>query len=460
MEPNGMTNKPLMRKRSFLWRELNYKPCAVLVGQTGAGKTTLSNKLCLTEHEAGSGRGSVTQNLFRNDVCHGFYPFYLIDTPGTDSKIDTLKHAILLREALSASPINTVFQVINYDTRFDRMVQVFMNQPTELFRKKIVVMISHMDQSENPEDEFREICETFDDYDPEIANFIFFSKSSPPGLIAILMYECMSFMTSEKLQISDEEFYLKFNLFQGFKGEMNRYLKNHQNEVKRILKEYNDLAAAVHRNETEDKDHVLHMAIIWFRKDLDSLLDNFREKHGGKMQEMENYSFYIKMQRQNLEYNDEFVKTIVPLMSYNLFDNTDPRNLIKACPHCNIIWFKTEGCDGETTCGKHNFSGTSVSDAFDYVFERVNGAIQYFKKPTKRGSNVTLRKTPLAASSSHYRGCGNRIVWKDLPKLKEEVILELYKVKTIDEVRKIISEADHIEARKEYERNIDKEFKE
>lgn len=451
-------NKPLIWKRRFSGCKLDYKPCAVLVGQTGAGKTTLSNKLCLTEHKAGSGRGSITQNLFRNDVCHGLYPFHLIDTPGTDSKIDTLKHAILLREALSASPINTVFNVMNYDTRYDRMVEVFMKQPTELFRKKIVIMISHMDHSKNPEDEFKEICRTFDDYNLEIANIIFFSKESSPGLIALLMYECMSLMTCDNLQISDEEFYLKFNLFQDFKGEMSRYLKKHRNEVKRILKEYNDLAVAVYQNETEDKDHVLHMAIVWFRKDLDALLDNFREEHGSKMEEMENYSFYIKMQRQNLEYNDDFVKRIVPLMSYNLFDNTDPRNLIKACPHCHIIWFKTEGCDGQTRCGEHNFSNTPVGDAFDYLIERVNGVLRYFKKPSKKACKKGLAKS--VASSSRYLGCGNSMVWKDLPKLKEEIILELYKVKTIDEVLKVISETNHTKAREEYIRSIDKEFKE
>lgn len=453
-------NKPLIKNKSFFVRKLNYKPCAILVGPTGTGKTTLSNKLCSTEHEAGSGKGSVTQNLYKNDACHGFDPFYLIDTPGTDSRIDTLKHAILLREALSASPINTVFVVIKYDTRFDRMVQAFMNQPTELFRNKIVVMISHMDQSENPEHAFKEICATFDDFGLEIANIIFFSNKNSVSLIAILMYECMSLMTCEKLQISDEEFHLKFNLFQGFKGQMNRHLKNHQNEVNIILKDYNDLVASIFQEEQniEDKDHMLHMAIVGFRNDLDTLLDTFRQKYADKMEEMENYSFYVTMQRQNLEYNDNFVKTIVPLMSYNLFDNTDPRNLIKECPHCHIIWFKTEGCDGATTCGEHGFSDTfTVKEysAFNFLLQRVNGALKFFKKPIIKSTYVT----PRTSSNDRYQGCGISIVWKDLPKLKDEIILELYKVKTIDEVRKIISETDYMKARQEYERSIDKEFK-
>lgn len=38
------------------------------------------------------------------------------------------------------------------------------------------------------------------------------------------------------------------------------------------------------------------------------------------------------------------------------------------------------------------------------------------------------------------------------------MILELYKVETIDELRKLISETD--KAREEYKRNIGKEFKE
>jgi len=107
--------KPLT-KQQLVPKTLKYKPCAILMGQTGAGKTTLSNKLCGTQHKSGAAKGSVTKELYRNDVSYGQYPFSLIDTPGTDSSTEPYKHAILLREGLTAKKINTIFLIIKYDT--------------------------------------------------------------------------------------------------------------------------------------------------------------------------------------------------------------------------------------------------------------------------------------------------------------------------------------------------------
>ena len=69
------------------------------------------------------------------------------------------------------------------------------------------------------------------------------------------------------------------------------------------------------------------------------------------------------MEKENVRICDEFVEKVVPLMSYNLFDNQDPRNLTKRCPYCCLIWFKTEGCDGVTTRGNNSFDNpVGVSD--------------------------------------------------------------------------------------------------
>ncbi|CAF3581825.1 unnamed protein product, partial [Rotaria sp. Silwood2] len=103
--------KPLI-KQQLSPKQLSYKPCVIVMGRTGTGKTTLTNALCGTKHAAGEGAGSITRNLYRNDVNCGEYTFSLIDTPGTDSSTETYKHAFLLREALTATKINTIFIVI------------------------------------------------------------------------------------------------------------------------------------------------------------------------------------------------------------------------------------------------------------------------------------------------------------------------------------------------------------
>jgi predicted GTPase len=164
----------------------------------------LVNGLCGTKHAAGEGRGSVTRNLFRNDVSWGEYAFSLIDTPGTDSSTETYKHAYLLKHALTATKINTIFIVIKYDGRFDKMIDNYfeVEQPVKNNANKIVVMVSYGDQSKNPEKSFKEICKLFEEECPNVVNLIFYSEGSSKPQIANLMYNCISNMKEERLDIN------------------------------------------------------------------------------------------------------------------------------------------------------------------------------------------------------------------------------------------------------------------
>ena len=64
----------------------------------------------------------------------------------------------------------------------------------------------------------------------------------------------------------------------------------------------------------------------------------------------------------------------------------------------------------------------------------------------------------IANSNSKKVGCGGPIVWSQLPKLEDELILELFKIKTIDEAKELIKADDFKEVRQNYESNINKEF--
>jgi small GTP-binding protein len=191
-------------KQQLIPQELSYKPCAVIMGKTGAGKTALANGLCGTERAANQGKTSITRNLFRSDVNCGDNTFSLIDTPGTDSLTEISKYAILLRDGLTDTEINTIFIVIKYDSRFDRMIDNYfeVEQPVKDNANKIVVMISYGDQSKDPENSYKEICELFEEECPNVVNLIFYSEGSSKPQIANLMYNCISNMTEERLNIN------------------------------------------------------------------------------------------------------------------------------------------------------------------------------------------------------------------------------------------------------------------
>lgn len=449
--------RPLF-KSSIQTKSLLYKPTAVIVGQTGAGKTTLANSLCRCNHDASAGEGSVTTRLFRNDVCFGMNSFSLIDTPGTDSLTDTYKHAFLLRKALTATAINTIFVVIKYDNRFEKMVETFYAQPVHLFANKIVVMISHLDVSENAEQDYERILKMFAKHCPDALNIIFYSGKSPCEEIANHMFRCISNMDADKMQISDEYFQLNFNTFEAT-FQMSRSFQAYQIKAKELgtrLKNYihNDPDGML--NATEDKDEVLHMMLVQFKNELDEMYDDFVKEHGGKMNDMNYYTLPIKLQAENVRRNDDFTKFVVSLMSYNLFDNQDPRNLIKRCPTCQLIWYKTEGCDGETTCGNRGFANSvPLKKLFKYAISFVNGKVKIIK-------NLIEKKPPTqatgATSNANYLGCGAKIVWKDLPKLDDDLIFSLYSVKTMDEAKEKIKSEGFRGGKKRYEGVIDTSF--
>lgn len=439
-------------------------PICVLMGNTGAGKTTLCNKLCGTNHKSQSQRGSCTTELFQNPVSCGSNPMVIIDTPGVDSQVDTYKHAILLKEALTGTPINSIFCVIKYDNRFDRTLQDYSKLllPVEKYSRKIVVMISHMDLSRNREIDEEEIRKVFND-EYNFSNLIFYSDNDEPSVIADRMHSYASKMRNESLEISDTEFNLNFNLYQ-MRAKINVQYHVFLVKTKQIQEDYTNLIKDAKSNElnVDEKDEFLHMCIVSFKNELESLTDEFIQKHGSDMQELDGYGFLIMMQKEKIKLCNEFTKHVSIMMSYSLLDSSDPRNLIKRCPHCKEIWFKVVGCDGETTCGNRPTDkrfDALITPWWRFTFTRIDRKIQWEKLKMdviSETASPSIHLKQARAQSGQAMGCGKPFLWKDQPALEEEKIKELFQVKTIEEVKETIRKTDYAQMRQQYANHIDK----
>ena len=173
------------------------------MGKQGVGKTTLVNILGGTERSSNERQETSSHTLYRSVINCGNYPFSLIDTCGTDSFTDLSEYAFLLRNGLTSTIMNTIFIVVRYDSRFDRMVDSYfeVEQLVKHNMDKIIVMISFGEQSKNPERSFTEICQLFEEECPNVSNLIFYSERSPNIQVANLMYNCISNMPAEELDI-------------------------------------------------------------------------------------------------------------------------------------------------------------------------------------------------------------------------------------------------------------------
>lgn len=163
------------------------------------------------------------------------------------------------------------------------------------------------------------------------------------------------------------------------------------------------------------------------------------------MFELNYYTFSIEMQKENIITNDQFVKLARAKMSYDLFDKEDPCNFFRYCPFCSELWFKTEGCDNETTCGAREFgvffefknAYKSFKPWFKWSVVWKKGKVSFIKpkviKPLEK------KEAYIATTKEKPCGCGNRIDWKTLKRASKEVVMELFNVKSIEEVRNFIN---------------------
>lgn len=102
------------------------RPCsdqkvnAVIYGPCGNGKTHTVNAICGTNYDTKETRESLTREInYNQSLIEKNPPFYLIDTPGTTSSVDKLKHAAFLRKALTWKPLNAVFILVKFENRYD-----------------------------------------------------------------------------------------------------------------------------------------------------------------------------------------------------------------------------------------------------------------------------------------------------------------------------------------------------
>jgi hypothetical protein len=410
--------------------------------------------LCGTDYLFGPGINSQTKYNYRHAVICGDNAFELIDTPGADSREDSYKHAYLLKTALTSFPLNTIFIVIKYESRYEKLLQTY-EELSEIFYKydhKIVVMISHWDMAKYPAREYPTICKVFEDVCPYI---ICYSEKSNKEDLANLMYLCISNIKPEKLEIPDEHFFLKYPILQ-IKQDLRKQYGEYKTQRLKLKKDFEDAVHAAY--DDVDRNDVLFYMVVQFKYELQMLLEDFQKEYGNQMIEIDFFTFHIQMHNENLSLIDEFSQKIGKIMNYCPFDSTDPRNLIKQCPYCGIIWFKVEGCDGQTTCGN------KVESPFDLLtkhfrrirFLRVDGRISWTKSLLNEIVAKVRSFVPKTRIFYHQgAGCGKSIIWKDLPPLKDELILELFKVGSIEEVKKLIKDMDFQNVRKNYEKTID-----
>lgn len=257
------------------------------------------------------------------------------------------------------------------------------------------------------------------------------------------------------LSISDDEFHINFKVYQmQYKIEQafNKFLQEKKKKEEEFTKFIGSIGSEC--QSVEEKDEILHMVIVVFKEEMENLSDEFIKTHGSSMQELDRYGFHIQMRKEIIKICNEFSEKVSKNMSYSLFDNTDPRNLIKKCPNCGEIWFKTEGCNGITSCGNNAFASyydIRQKPFWRFTLERLDGVIRWTK--AQSGTRELPQRT--RTSDDKRKGCGTSFEWGKLPPIEEDKIKELFQVNTIEEAKQIIRNTNYTTLRQQYTHSLD-----
>lgn len=419
-------------------------PTGIVLGVVGSGKTTLYNKVCDKSEKADNDVESATRHLHIHTVTWGNRSFTLIDTPGTETTKLVYEHSYVIKGGLTIQPLNTIFVLCPYEPRCrDTMIQNFYGQVQmikEEYRSMCVPIVTKMDHfvasMKIPDiSTMRNIITDIFKDDTGVDRVLFTELHSNPHDIATDMHNCMKDMPQMKLEYSDEDFLMYFNVAE-FRGRMKMKVIDLERKIKGICNGFVEALEEMEEDPNipkmgDERNGIIMDAISQNLMELNEIVDAFIEQDGDQMHTLDSYTAYIDLQKIILNQHNDFRDRAKALLTYDPDDANDWRNCVRKCEHCGEIWVKVEGCDDATTCGAIPSSGDSITSSFRYILRKVNKKFRFV-----HSSEFSQRKAPkyCPKNATKQMGCGKQIVWKNQPRVPESELNKLFTTKDLESV--------------------------
>eukprot|EP00933_Yihiella_yeosuensis_P045692 TRINITY_DN41096_c0_g1_i1.p1 TRINITY_DN41096_c0_g1~~TRINITY_DN41096_c0_g1_i1.p1 ORF type:complete len:458 (+),score=75.54 TRINITY_DN41096_c0_g1_i1:41-1375(+) len=436
---------------------------AIVMGKSGAGKTTFYNKLCETDHLATYSSTSLTRQLYRSEVVHGGKRFTIMDTPGTDSKEEVFKHSYLLKEALTHEPLNAIFTLVEFNDRCDSAFEEFEKSISYLkkeYHEMVVVMVSKIDRANisclgRVKADYRKLFA-----EEGFSRISFCSSDMSARTIAAEMVVFMQTLPKRQLYYEQADFLKYFRIADESRAQK-KVVDKMKSQVHEILQSYKEVLQTSGFNRAE-MDEIIMCAIASSRYDIDQIYDKFIADFGERAVDLDCYTNSIALQKVIENAHREFRTSAKELMSYNPDDTSDWKNCIRKCQYCGQVWVKVSGCNGVTSCGARE-PGADVSGKpwFRYFFVPSNGHL------TVAWNHQPHAAEPAADNPSNLRqrlqpggkGCGKEIDWSLQPRLSKDELEKCFEVKGLENIiRSMQSQPDFQRTMSSYESTIDASF--
>jgi hypothetical protein len=435
----GELDKKVKEKYGFL----TVPPRGILFGETGSGKTTLFNLLTGSKEECGDSIGSITRSIVDRDVLCVNGNFNLVDAPGTDSKEDAFRHALILKDSLNGVKYNRIIVVLRYDNKLERVVDHFQKvcRPIKKYIDRTCLLISHWDHKNKKCDptEHAKILEGLlrdKGYKNEL---LFYSKTSLRDVLATHLLSILNKTQATVCDISWEDLHVQGWNILDLKGKMEEEYNSFDIGIQ---KRYNAYKGLIEKHK-KNRD-ILYLLLTEFKLDLEAILSEVEKKRGEVMMKLEDYHLHISLKNLCMQYTDRFRDEISKYVK-NPFEGN-----FRKCPNCEKVWSKMpdEGCDS-VFCGKREEGKIKAETNFNVTKDelRTYELIRENDLPVNIAEKPINKRNPLTSyilkNSDLKIGCRHKFTWTDAYSLNNEELREYLGAMQDDDIRTLVNTQDY-----------------
>ena len=351
---------------------LSKKPYIVLLGDVGAGKSTLVEKVTgLKGRSSGKGRSFTKKASYALSTDNSLI---ISDTPGVNVISDKLAQNVWITQALNLQPVSQILITVKADTRMENVinrVQEYSSKLSALDKREAVgLVVTNMDNREIDWTE-SDFCAELEQSNIPIGKPIFSKKDIIGSELLRQMHdECKNSDGSIKqfdMNIDSENFQ------KIFKPSQNERLSNDA-----IVREKKRMALASESffetfdqlGEENEKMDLLFEFQAWSVSEMIEAQKRVAED----MQPME----ADEKDEAELMHRLDYLKDVLIAELHKVKKRADDYSkkykdaVLRTCPKCGTPWTKAEGCDGLTTCGEQKVSREeSNSSLASFHFEWV-----------------------------------------------------------------------------------------
>ena len=322
-----------------------YVPYVVLLGDVGAGKSTIVEKVTGVSGRSSNANESVTLTSAVYESLDG--ELIICDTPGSNAMNDKFQHNLNIAHALNFMAVTCILVVVKADTRIDNVIeniikyaQIFL--PEELPIELLSVCITHQDQVACGEEKLKKILEE----KAGITTAIFhYENTSGEDLSENILAECQNKDEPKELNI-DSDIFLK--LFKIGNNHV-RVMQHCRREVARFKKMKEDFYRQRSTRDSEDQMNMTFEFQAWVFNEIAVAQKKLTSDQKFKLAEgedLENEAGHIANMTNQLRKVLSDIRTEAAK-----YHQKYEKSGFRSCPHCGEVWTKIEGCDQGTQCG-------------------------------------------------------------------------------------------------------------